>query len=66
MSKNDRSSSPKGMTVSKNASAAGRTVWVVRHKDGKSERVVTSKTSNTTIRQGVSTYNSALKSLAKR
>ena len=65
MSKNDRSIG-RGTTVTKNASTAGRTVWVVRHKDGKSEKVITSKTSNTAIQRGVATYNSALKSLAKR
>jgi hypothetical protein len=66
MSKNDKSASSKGTTVSKSASRGGQTVWVVRHKDGKSERVVTSKTSNTVIQRGVVTYNNALKNLAKR
>jgi hypothetical protein len=67
MSKKDSSASPKGTTVAKKAStAAGSTVWVVRHKDGRSEKVVTSRASNTTIRHGVVTYNNALKSLAKR
>ena len=66
MSKNDRFIGPKGMTVTKNASTGGKTAWVVRHKDGKIEEVVTSKTSNTAIQRGVVTYSDALKSLAKR
>lgn len=61
----DARSSPSSASVTKTVSS-GRDVWHVKDKDGKSQRLTTTRSSNAAIKEGVSTYKNALRNLAKK
>lgn len=65
----DQSTRPgmSGTSVTKSGpTSAGNVVWHVKHNDGRIEKLTTTKSSNTAIKEGVSTYKDALRNLAKK
>jgi hypothetical protein len=61
----DARGGPSSASVTKTTSS-GRDVWHVKHKDGRSQKLTTTRSSNAAIKEGVSTYRSALRNLAKK
>ena len=61
----DARSGPDSVSVTKTISS-GKHVWHVKDKEGRSQRLTTTRSSNAAIKEGVSTYKNALRNLAKK